>query len=165
MQDGINETARTELTRREAIGRAAVVGGTLLWAAPAIQTIGMTPAFAQTASPPPDELGPSYIAINLDCGRGRASTAYAIKYEGCTGSDCFESEVGATPSCEDLFDPQGAETDGDTLGIVVEGPDPQTGCVTMTIPSSCRVRNSVIKKARVCCEGPTGTGILVFCPC
>lgn len=38
------------LTRREVLKRGAVVGGTLLWAAPAIQTIGMSAALADTPS-------------------------------------------------------------------------------------------------------------------
>ena len=38
------------LTRREVLQRGAVVGGTLLWTAPAIQTIGMRAALADTPS-------------------------------------------------------------------------------------------------------------------
>jgi hypothetical protein len=40
----------TDLSRRQAIKKGALVGG-VLWAAPAIQTIGMSSAFAQAVSP------------------------------------------------------------------------------------------------------------------
>jgi hypothetical protein len=43
---------RPEITRRSMLRRAAVAGGTLVWATPVIQTISMRHAFAQ-ASPPP----------------------------------------------------------------------------------------------------------------
>lgn len=39
------------LTRRQLLKRGAVLGGGLLWAAPAVQVIGMTRAVAQEASP------------------------------------------------------------------------------------------------------------------
>ncbi len=38
------------ITRRDMLKRSAVVGGTLVWAAPAVQTFAR-PAFAQQASP------------------------------------------------------------------------------------------------------------------
>ncbi len=41
----------TDISRREALKRGAVFGGALVWATPVIQTVGMTPAFAQNTSP------------------------------------------------------------------------------------------------------------------
>lgn len=38
---------RTAVTRHTALKRGAVAGGALLWAAPAVQTIGMPRAWAQ----------------------------------------------------------------------------------------------------------------------
>lgn len=40
-------------TRREAIRRGATLGGVLIWAAPTVQIIHMSRAFAQTTSPTP----------------------------------------------------------------------------------------------------------------
>lgn len=39
------------ISRREALKRGAALGGSLIWAVPTIQAIGMSPAFAQEASP------------------------------------------------------------------------------------------------------------------
>lgn len=157
---------RPGVSRREALKRGAVLGGTLLWVAPAVQTIGMSRAFAQQPSPGGEEdVGPSFIGMNVDCGRGRNAVAYSIKYEGCTApDDCFESDPGATPGCEG-FTLDGRATDGDDLGFIVEGPDPETGCVTITAPTGCVVTQSVIKKGQTCCPGPRGGGTQVYCPC
>lgn len=53
MADKDDMDLRSELgvTRRDLLRRGAVVGGTLLWVAPVIQSI-TPPAFAQQASPP-----------------------------------------------------------------------------------------------------------------
>ena len=39
-----------QFTRREALKRGAVIGGTVLWVTPVVQTLGMSRAFAQTPS-------------------------------------------------------------------------------------------------------------------
>ena len=39
------------LSRREAIKKGAIVGGTVLWVTPLVQSVGMSPASAQTPSP------------------------------------------------------------------------------------------------------------------
>lgn len=166
---------RAGFSRREALRRGAGVGGTLLWVAPAVQSIGMTRALAQTPSPgggeeePPEAVdGPSFIALNIEStnsSRGR-TTAYSIKYEGCTApEDCFESDPGATPGCESIYSPEGRPEDGDNLGLVVTGPDPSTGCVSIEVPSGYVVTSSVVKNGQTCCPGPTGGGTLIFCPC
>lgn len=157
------------VSRRDVVRRGAALGGTLLWVAPVVQTIGMTRAAAQEPSnggTPPGEAGPSFIALNVSDGQGPRSTAYSIKYEGCTApADCFESDPGATPGCEGIFASEGQATDGDDLGFLVEGPDPETGCVTIHVPEGFTVTESVIKKGETCCPGPTGSGALIFCPC
>lgn len=51
---GMDETTDdtgSGLTRREAIKKGAIVGGTALWAAPLVQSVGMSSAGAQTPSP------------------------------------------------------------------------------------------------------------------
>ena len=49
------------LTRRQILKRGAVFGGALVWAVPVVQTIGMTPALADTTSPGPGGgCGPTY---------------------------------------------------------------------------------------------------------
>lgn len=161
----MSEIITKDVSRREALKKAAAAGGTLLWAAPVVQTIGMSKAFAANPSQPGDgENGPSYIAMNITCGSGTNSTAYAIKYEGCTEpDDCFEPDPGNTPGCSG-FRFAGTKTDGDDLGFLVAGPHPTTGCVTVRVPAGCTVLSSVIKKGQECWPGPSGNGDLRFCP-
>jgi hypothetical protein len=52
-------------SRRDFIKRSAIVGGALVWAAPAVQTIGMRAAAAQTISPP-DAPCDTQIAMNIN---------------------------------------------------------------------------------------------------
>jgi hypothetical protein len=149
------------LSRRDALKRVAVLGGTLAWAAPAVQTLRVSPAFAQGASPRP---GPdiSFIGLNVECEDHTVSVPYTIKYEGCEGTDCFESDPGKFPKC-DFFTASGQKTDGDSLGFTAVL-DPNTRCVTIIVPADCVVLNSAIKGGQECCPGPSGTGTLVFCP-
>lgn len=151
------------LTRREALKRVAAVGGTLAWAAPVVQTIRVSPAFAQGASPRPDGPDISFIGLNVECeDESQAAVPYTIKFEGCEGTDCFESDPGKFPDCA-FFTPTGEKTDGDSLGFEASF-DPETRCVTITVPAGCTVQNSAIKGGQECCPGASGTGALVFCP-
>ena len=52
MDQSSTDDTRSGVTRREAIKKGAIVGGTVMWVAPLVQTVGMSPASAQTASPP-----------------------------------------------------------------------------------------------------------------
>lgn len=150
------------LTRREALKRVAALGGTLAWAAPAVQTIRVSPAFAQGPSPRPDGPDISFIGLNVTCQEDTVSVPFTIKFEGCEGPDCFESDPGKFPKC-DFFAAAGEKTDGDTLGFAAVL-DPSTRCVTITVPADCQVANSAIKGGQECCPGASGTGTLVFCP-
>ena len=62
------------MTRRTLIKRSAIVGGTVLWAAPVVQSF-TSPAFGQVGTPAGKDL--SYIAFYYDCGEG----AKGIKIE------------------------------------------------------------------------------------
>ena len=51
-----HEIQEEGLTRREALKRGAILGGVALaWTTPAVQIVGMSPAFATTTSPVPGE--------------------------------------------------------------------------------------------------------------
>ncbi|MGH2572305.1 MAG: twin-arginine translocation signal domain-containing protein [Actinomycetota bacterium] len=159
----MTEKNEAGLSRRDALKRVAALGGTLAWAAPAVQTIRVSPAFAQEPSPRPDGHDISFIGLNVECeDESLVSVPYTIKFEGCEGTDCFESDPGKFPSC-DFFAPAGEKTDGDGLGFTAVL-DPTTRCVTITVPADCEVINSAIKGGQDCCPGPSGTGDLVFCP-
>jgi hypothetical protein len=161
----MTERSGDGLSRREALKRVAVLGGTLAWATPVVQTISAGPAFAQY----PTVEGPSHIALNVTCN----GTAFFIKYETdlCResgGVDCFEDDPGQVPGCELLFTPTGTGTgaDGDDLagGFTGSLPDPSTGCITITVPLGCTVDQSAVKKGQECCPGPSDPDPLVFCP-
>jgi hypothetical protein len=159
----MTEMNREGLSRREALKRVAVVGGTLVWATPVVQTISAGPAFAQY--PVPDGPNLSFIALNVTCG----GTAFFIKYEtdeckDSGGVDCFEDEPKAVPSCELLFTPTGTKADGEDLGFSASTPDPVTGAVTVTVPLDCTVDQTAVKGGTECCPGTTGAGDLVFSP-
>ncbi len=53
MDESSSDDTRSGVTRREAIKKGAIVGGTVMWVAPLVQTVGMSPASAQTVSPQP----------------------------------------------------------------------------------------------------------------
>ena len=53
MLENTDERAVGALTRRQALKRGAVVGGALVWAAPAMQAVSMTVADAASGPTPP----------------------------------------------------------------------------------------------------------------
>lgn len=145
----------TGVSRRRVLVRGAVLGG-VVWAAPAVTTVGGA-AFGQV-SPPPGETDISFIAMNVVCG----GTASFIKYEVDSGE--FEDSPGSTPGCT-FFTPVGTPADGDALGFTVSGPD-QNGCLTVHVPAGCTiVASTAIKGGQDCCPGPGGSGDVVLCPC
>lgn len=72
-------------TRRDVIRRAAILSGTAVWAAPAMQQVGMRAAAAVSPpppappppSPPSEFYGISFVAFVFRCG----STLYKAKYD------------------------------------------------------------------------------------
>jgi hypothetical protein len=88
------ESVENDLDRRTMIRRTALVGGSLVWATPAVQSLGGS-ALANTAtgSPPPDKDGnaPSNVVLLLLC----EGVYYQIKFD--AGS--------AAPSCGPKEDP------------------------------------------------------------
>ncbi|HDL48403.1 MAG TPA: hypothetical protein ENH33_00370 [Actinobacteria bacterium] len=85
------------LTRRQMLKRGAVFGGALVWAVPVVQTIGMTPALAETTSPPV----------------GGCQTHYAIRVDrsGCTdiagrkpGEGCLDTSGAVEGGCS-IYEP------------------------------------------------------------
>jgi hypothetical protein len=102
----------------------------------------------------------SYIGLQITCGDGPAAVAYTIKYEGCVGSNCFETEPGNFPKCPG-FDVVGQKEDGDDLGFTASGPN-ANGQVTIHVPAGCTVTASVAKGGLCCESGPTGSGNLTF---
>ncbi len=55
-------TSQHGLTRRDFLKRGAVLGGTLAWVTPAVQVVGLRPAFAATVSP----VCGDFFAVKID---------------------------------------------------------------------------------------------------
>lgn len=125
MEEDINPALG--ISRRDLLKRGAVVGGTLVWAAPAVQTISRS-ALAQSPGTPifdePADGAISYVALVLIC----AGVLVRVKYE--TGeADPSDATVGGgwvepgnTPQCPQPEDWDDAvKRIGGELGIVVTG--------------------------------------------
>lgn len=146
------------LSRRQTLKRGAALGGALLWATPAVQSLTMKPAFAQVTPRVDGVEGASFIAMNVVCLDG----PFVIKLE-CNGTCAWEPDPGEFPDCD--FSPEGEKASGAAKGFTFTGPDPVTGCVTVLVPPTCRVKKSAIKGGDCCVAGAKGTGLLEFCPC
>lgn len=87
------QTQRVGMTRRDVMRRGAVIGGTLMWAAPAVQTIAK-PAFAAGS----EITGFSYFAATVQCSDG---VTYRVKYE--VDDAAWECPAGSSlPACEGM---------------------------------------------------------------
>ncbi len=110
------EGSSSAVSRRTALKRGAVVGGTLLWVTPAVQVIGLgsanaqqssggggvtpttvvaptttTPAPTTTTTMAPELMGISFVAFRFTCG----STTYFVKQDiggGCDGPNNSSTE-------------------------------------------------------------------------
>lgn len=93
------------LDRRQLLRRGAIVGGTLVWAAPTVQAFAK-PAFAQTGSPPPDSTGKdlSYVVVcyRRDGSTERCCVKFDLKDDGTV--DQCEGEKFSVPQCGDRID-------------------------------------------------------------
>jgi hypothetical protein len=143
-------TTATELTRREAVKRGAVVGGTLLWATPVVQTLTMSSAHAATS--PTTFTGPSYVAMNVTCN----GKNYYIKFEGDLND--FEDDPWTTPDCP--FTQIGTKIYGGAIGFSGTA---SGNCIQIIVPAGCTVTAAAVKKGRQCAMGATGTGTLLYC--
>lgn len=94
MSDETRGHGAKSMERREFLRKAAITGATAAWAAPLVQTVAATPAFAQTGGTPSP--GGCHHSIGGDTG------------EGCMGA-CQESGQrdtgrGCGPECQQQCD-------------------------------------------------------------
>jgi hypothetical protein len=133
------------LSRRRFVKRAALVGGTLVWATPVVQSIG-SPAMA--AGTKPNDI--SYLALLIS----RAGQWYRMKWETSpTGS--LRLETGPrfqVPAAVQRLYPD--------FGNVEAGPAPGTsaaynsdGSITVTLGSDCTLVMFLVKRG-LCVAGP-----------
>ena len=163
------------ISRREVMKRGAVVGGTLLWAAPVVQTLTMRPAFADHVSGHVPAI--SFIAVNVSCDFGQGEEHFFLKAE-CPdpggGTCAFEVDPGGfrnnCPAFQPVGDPIPSDQDLSAHGFSVSAPDEDDGCVNITVPAGCLIVDAVVKGAQDCCPvagffpGSTGQHTVRFCP-
>ena len=133
----MGESESQGVTRRDLLRRGAVLGGAVVWMTPVVQTIGMSRAFAQTASPDPCTPAISYVAMNVTCG----GTDYFIKWE----DGGWESDPKETPGCN--FTPVGDMVKGSDLGFSASA---SGGNVTITPGELCTVNEVAVKGGQNC---------------
>lgn len=109
------------LSRRDMLKRSALVGGTVVWMAPAVQTLA-TPAFASGS--PVNENPCIYTAfVKYDIGGGFSDTE-GIGNENCRISQCAIANVAVSPT--------GVLTSGgQTIGQVTASYVAATDCLTL----------------------------------
>jgi hypothetical protein len=125
------------MTRRDLMRRGAVVGGTLLWVAPAIQSLS-PPAFAQVGTP---------------------RNCFTIKYAG--------SEEGCDDSGFTCITPVVNEADGCAQGVIFVGEQDSGLPWTATLPSNCEFMNGCSKCGDTGCNCDTDQvgQTITFFPC
>jgi hypothetical protein len=137
------------LTRRRFVKRAALVGGTLVWATPVVQSIG-SPAMA--AGTRPNDI--SYLAVLISC----AGKWYRMKWE-TTTLGTLSLETGSRFSL-----PGTTKTLMPATGTVQNGAAPGTqgaynadGSISVALGSGCTIVDFVVKRG-LCAAGPGQAG-------
>jgi hypothetical protein len=131
------------LSRRSMLRKTAVAGGAVLVASIA------TPELAAAVSP---HTNLSYVAVMITCG----TTAYRMKFDrdgNLTDCNTFATP-GQSGDCT-LTHPAGTTLDPGCLAGVTVQENPVQGTVTITYPSTCRLRDYIVKCANDC-KGPAG---------
>lgn len=136
------------ISRRTLLRRGLLVGGTMVWATPVVQSFA-GPAAAQ-GTPAVDI---SYVAVLIRCG----ATFYRMKWE--TDASGLVLETGssfAVPGCSDQLKP--------SSGLVADGPAPgtsailgATGLITLRLGADCTLVDFRVKRGQ-CCAGPGVAG-------
>lgn len=146
-----NERADQGLTRRELLRKGAVLGGTLAWSIPTVQTFRMAPAFAAATSH-----AVSYVAFVLECDGKYYRAKYDVGGGWSTGNQKLPCQAGSFASWPSEY-------------TYTNGPPPSglsnpTGGSTLTFNfGSCNVVWSVNKCGQTC-EVQSGER-LSFSPC
>lgn len=97
---GVNDGRQGGLTRRDALRRAAVIGGAVAYTAPAVQRLGMLSAHAVSPPPPPPPppppstfTGVSYVGLVFTCD----GQQYRAKWE--EGGGWGDADGSNLPGC------------------------------------------------------------------
>lgn len=141
MPDQARSDLRDGLSRREVLKRAAIVGG-VAWAAPVVQSLAATPAFAQ-GSP-----APCFHSIGGQTGGGCQG---ACTQSGCTGGSCDGNDP----------DPDNPQLKGPCQCYCTPGQGAGNPCCN---PGLCDPANFTCQNEGLANEWAQYTGPLTGCP-
>ena len=190
MSDDLSSTevsSQLGMSRRDLIRRGAILGGTLVWAAPAVQTFAR-PAFGQDTNGTPLE-GLSWVGAVVNCGTEEAPEYKRVKanYNGAWVWECEPGPDDLTTQCDPDEVPvgwAGAEKvvggtqfptdkncpDTENLGITIEyndtDGDGKIDWVRLCLPNGdCKFvmgTAGIVKEATTCNVGTNGGNCLTF---
>lgn len=157
---------RRGMSRRDALRKGAVAGGVVLWVTPLVQSVGMSPASAQTTSSPGDDLkNISFVEFRFTCTSGtfyvkvdniQSATNFNCEFpRSSKARTCGVSKVNAQDGCG-LF----------TLSDLVY--DDDGDLVALTVNLTCDGANFEAGKSKcgqLCgdaAEAPSGTTAMFF---
>jgi hypothetical protein len=136
------------ISRRTLLRRGAIVGGSLLWTTPVVQTLA-SPGLATGSQ----IIDISYLAVLIRCG-GRS---YRMKWE-TSGDGRLLSEAGPSfvvPADNPLLPPSGSVADGAAPGTsAIRNAD---GSISLELGSGCTLIDFVVKHGQ-CVAGPGVAG-------
>lgn len=169
MNDEIDET--TGVSRRDMLRKTAIVGGALVWTAPAVQSLA-GPAFAQTSGSPGGQEACVYYAVSLTItGSTGGFTCADIAGSSASGStDCVSNPPpsasnfpAAIPGGCDLVTgvTQGpADAQGNRNWVVMLAPEVDAN----SVQGFSKCSNDSCQPVSSSTNGPT-SDTLVFTPC
>lgn len=125
---GVDRT-RSGISRREALQKGAMVGGTVLWVTPLVQSVGMSPAAAQTTSSAGQDLrGISFIEFRFTCDGGtffakvdtiESETDFVCDHPSPRSETCGVDKTGARDGCGMFTLSDLVFDDGELVGLRV----------------------------------------------
>ncbi|MBW3548198.1 MAG: hypothetical protein KY452_08725 [Actinobacteria bacterium] len=162
------------VTRREAIKKGAIVGGTVMWVAPLVQTVGMSSASAQTASPQPGDCvctrAESFDVTATFTGLVSGSVGPVMNFpdEGADGEDCLaELPLSVTaPNTLTAFltanaDCVGGTTSGGTCSAFVQLADLAVDLTAINAALDVKLNADVVRAEASCtCAGCTASACI-----
>lgn len=143
MADNIRSAEPTDVSRRDMLRRSALVGGALVWTAPAVQTLA-SPAFA-AGSPREENQCVVFYRFKLNVSDG----AFVFEAEECGGNlpgGCVPDGYGDDSRlCPTGYNPTtGALTFSDGLVVTLRlSTDGQ--CATLSLPAGCQALDVDLK--------------------
>lgn len=156
--EGQTRERASVINRREALKKGAIAGGAVLWVTPAVQSIGLSRALAQPASPRRVQ-SISNIQFRFQCG----TTTYYAHVDSLGSANRCQAGAGNNP----CVSPEAGDQNGCgrfTLNVVRQGNE--VSQVTVTLNSGCTFLEGASKCGGSChpAVGAGQTATFGACP-